>query len=91
MLASRGCHKHLGSIHPPLLNIEPSQIIADELHLLLRIGDVLFNSLILYIDQLDHRQHEREGIAPSNVRRLEQLILECGVSYAIWRKKDADG
>ena len=43
------------------------------------------------MDQLDHRQYERQGAAPSNVRRLEQLIRECRVSFAIWYKKDADG
>ena len=90
-LASKGCHKHLGSIHPPLLDLEPSQIVADELHLLLRISDVLFRNLILYMDHLDHRQRERQGTAPSNVRKLEKLIRECGVSFAIWYKKDADG
>ena len=88
-LASKGCHKHLGSQNPPLLDLEPSQIVADELHLLLRIGDVLFNNLILYMDQQDHRQRERQGLAPSYVRKLEQEIRGCGVSFAIWCKKDA--
>ena len=90
-LASKGCHKHLGSQNPPLLDLEPSQIVADELHLLLRIGDVLFNNLILYMDQQDHRQRERQGLVPSYVRKLEQEIRGCGVSFAIWCKKDADG
>ena len=91
MLASKGCHKHLGSQHPPLLDLEPSQIVADELHLLLRIGDVLLNNLILYMDGQDHRRCERQGMTASYVRRLEQEIRGCGVSFAIWCKKDADG
>ena len=39
-LANKPCHQHLGSIHPPLLNIELTKVVVDELHLLLRVMDV---------------------------------------------------
>ena len=39
--STRHCSKHLGCIHPPLLNIELDSIVVDELHLMLRVGGVL--------------------------------------------------
>ena len=39
--ANKPCQKHLGSIHPPLLNIELTKVVVDELHLLLQVTDVL--------------------------------------------------
>ena len=39
--ANKPCHQHLGNIHPPLLNIELTKVVVDELHLLLRVMDVL--------------------------------------------------
>ena len=49
-------NKHLGSKYPPLLEIEPSQYVLDELHLLLRVADVLLCNLIHLADQLDQTQ-----------------------------------
>ena len=43
--ANKACHQHLGSIHSPLLNIELTMVV-DELHLLLRVTDVLIQNLI---------------------------------------------
>ena len=41
------CSKsNFGCIHPPLLNIELSHVLIDELHLLMRICDVLLRNLI---------------------------------------------
>ena len=38
--ANKACYQHLGSIHSPLLNIELTKVVMDELHLLLRVTDV---------------------------------------------------
>jgi len=54
----QNCSKHKCYIHPPLLNVEPSAIILDELHLMLRIGDVLIRNLILYAHSRDHHSQE---------------------------------
>ena len=43
------------------------------------------------MDEQDHRQSERQGVAANYVSRLEQEIQGCGVSFAILVKKDADG
>jgi len=57
----RHCSKHLGCIHPTLLNIE---LVVDELHLMLRVGDVLLRNLILYADSRDHASREHQGEDP---------------------------
>ena len=53
------CNKHLGCIHPPLLNIELDSIMVDELHLMLCVGDVLLRNMILYADSRDRASRER--------------------------------
>ena len=81
--AKKPCSKHLGSHHLPLLNLEPTQVVLDELHLLLRIGDVLIRNVILYADQLDHCRRERSSQRGSNyIRTLELHIRGCGVSFS---------
>lgn len=55
------CSQHLGCVLPPHFNISLDNIVLDELHLLLRIMDVLIRNLILYADGEDHRQKEHHG------------------------------
>jgi len=44
--ANKPCHKHLGSIHHPLLDIDLTKVVVDELHQLLRVTDLLTQNLI---------------------------------------------
>ena len=44
--ANKPCQQHLGSIHSPLLNIELTKVVVDDLHLLLWVMDVLIRNLI---------------------------------------------
>ena len=46
------CAKHLGCVRQPLFDIPLDRIVPDELHLLLRIGDVLLRNLILQVDSM---------------------------------------
>ena len=89
--STRHCSKHLGCIHPPLLNIELDSIVVDELHLMLRVGDVLLRNLILYADSRDHASREHRGEEANNLRQLEQAIRSCGVSFQIWQKWEPTG
>ena len=76
--------KHLGSKNLPILKMEPTSIILDELHLLLRIGDVLLRNVILQADSLDHRVYMAEGRQTNNhLKTLETLVRRCGVSFVI--------
>ena len=85
------CARHLGCVLSPLLNIPVDHIVIDELHLLLRIMDVLIRNLILYADSEDHRQKEHHGVESHSVRNLEQAIRSCGVCFQIWKNKEPTG
>ena len=85
------CARHLGCVLPPLVNIPLDHIVMDELHMLLRIMDVLIRNLILYADSKDHRQKERRGVESRCVRKLEEAIRSCGVCFQIWQNKEPTG
>ena len=68
--------KHLGSKNPPILKVEPTQVILDELHLLLRIGDVLLRKVILQADSIDQRQNMHRGGHTENHLRTPQKLPE---------------
>ena len=53
--------KHLGCVRQPLFDIALDRIVLDELHLLLRIGDVLLRNLILQVYSMGHRRKEHDG------------------------------
>ena len=89
--SGQNCSKHKGCIHPPLLNVEPSAVVLDELHLMLRIGDVLIRNLILYAHSRDHRSQERLGETTHHIQELETAIRSCGVSFHIWQKREPTG
>ena len=85
------CTRHLGCVLPPLIKIPLDRVVLDELHLLLRIMDVLIRNLIFYADSEDHRQKERHGVESHNLRKLEQAIRSCGVCFQIWQNKEPTG
>ena len=85
------CAQHMGCVLPPLVNISLDQIVLDELHLLLRIMDVLIRNLILYAGSIDHRQWVRHGIENQSLRKLEQVIRSYGVCFQIWQNKEPTG
>ncbi len=87
-LAKQHCSKHLGSIVPPLLNGEPFRIVLDELHLMLRIRDVLIRNLVWQADSRDHCDRERDGESTNHVQYLERVIRSCEVCFCIWQKKE---
>ena len=76
---------------PPLIKISLDRVELDELHLLLRIMDVLIRNLIFYADSEDHRQKEHHGVESHKLRKLEQGIRSCGVCFQIWQNKEPTG
>ena len=79
--------------HKPLLNIELAHVILDELHLLLRVLDVLIENLIrdaLQWDQKDNFNKKRGDQKNKHLNDL-QKTKSCGISFEIWEKKNADG
>ena len=87
----KSARERLGSIAPPLLKIEPDHIVPDELHLLLRISDVLTRNLILEI--VASAKRIRQGSTPilTNLKKLETAVKECGITFRVWEVRDADG
>ena len=80
--------------HEPLLNIELDHVILDELHLLLRVVDVLLNNLLEDViqwdmrDDINKKKGEKKGV---HRERLQAAVRSCGVSFDIWEKTNADG
>ena len=80
------------SVHPPLLNIQLSHIVAGELHLLLRITDVMLKNLILDVKECDTREEfAGKQDKEKHLAKLVQAINRCGVSFSVWETKNADG
>lgn len=83
----------------PLLHIELEKIIPDELHLMLRITDVLIEAMINTVTSYDLQQHHELQQAATGRRRSTLNVLEgrmlnkliavingCGVQFRIWKE-----
>ena len=83
--------------HKPLLTIPLDKIILDELHLMLRITDILLDNLIEDAMQWDDKESNSSAKKRANIeksehmKRLVEAINNCGVSFSIWEKRNADG
>ena len=85
------CARYLGCVLPPLIKIPLDRIVLNELHLLLRIMDVLIRNLILYADGVDHQQRQHHSVESHQLRKLEQAIRSCGVCFQVWQNKEPTG
>ena len=78
----------------PLLNIDLDHVILDELHLLLRIMDVLIQNLVteaVQWDQADNWNKRKKDQKNIHLDNLKSTIRSCGTSFEIWEKSNADG
>ena len=82
----------------PLFDIEICNVIADELHLLLRIMDVLIQALIDTAVAHDHHEARKHRVTPrikapdgSMVKDLTATIKSCGVNFYVWEDKKEAG
>ena len=81
----------------PLLNIELDHIIPDELHLLLRITDVLIEAAIDTVTQYDQHEHAQSGGRHSVLNKLDGAMFQklitainsCGVQFKVWEERDS--
>ena len=83
-------------VHQPLVHIPLDHIILDELHLMLRVTDVLINNLIEDAMQWDEKENFLAGkknasLQCQHLNNLIQAINSCGVSFSVWEKRNADG
>ena len=63
----------------------------DELHLLLRVTDVLIRNLISLAASRDHEEQQRRGETSNHIRQLEQAVQSYKVMFTIWQHVDGDG
>jgi hypothetical protein len=83
-----------GCIHPPLLNISLDHVIPDELHLLLRVTDRLFQNIIDKVLERDAiEDFNKASGQPKKVflNKLVSTINELGIPFCVWNKKNANG
>ena len=79
-----------GQINQPLLHIPLTNVIPDELHLMLRITDVLIRNLIRAAMQYDAVGNSRitDPLKRPMVTKLLKAVSSCGVSFKIYIKKE---
>ncbi len=67
----------------------------DELHLLLRITDVLINNLIEDVLEWDKKEDlgkkKSDDSRSVHLRNFINTVRSCGVSFHVWEKTNADG
>ena len=83
-------HKRLGVQNKPIFAIEPDSVVIDELHLFMRIFDILMRNLIYELINRD-RHSRRSSTDTPFIKTLEATISESGVTFRVWEKRDASG
>ena len=85
---SKKSKDNYGCCREPLLNIELDHVVVDELHLLLRITDVLTANLITEVTDWDIEANlEEKQSKDAHLNKLVSCIRSCGVSFVVWKKK----
>ena len=79
-----------GRKHKPLVEIPLDKVDIDELHLMLRVTDVLTNNLVKEVMERDKRNGVTKALSGKHLQNLVQAINECGISFHIWEKTDGD-
>lgn len=62
----------------PLLNFEVNDIVIDELHLMLRVTDILLRNLIWAMLHMDMRDN-----GETHLKALVDEIRSCGISFKV--------
>ena len=88
---SRPASQRLGVQHTPILTLEPDSVVIDELHLLLRVGDVLIRNLVWEIVDANRRHTRMTTPTTSPFTSLIVAFQQCGVCFKVWERRDVDG
>ena len=78
----------------PLLNIPLDHIVVDELHLMLRVTDILLENIVhecLDWDKDDDLDSKKGAVTGLHLKSLIGAIRSCGVSFDVWEQRNADG
>lgn len=91
-----------GRKEEPLIDLDVKHIVIDELHLMLRIMDVMISNLIEDSRSLQFEHNFVAGkrrLRSTNIKidrdsslgKLAAACQSCGVKFEIWEQKDANG
>lgn len=89
--AKKSKRKMFGQTRHPFLEIPLSHVVIDELHLMLRITDVLTDNIIKDAIEKDKRQGVTKALDGKCLKALVKAMRECGLSFSVWEKVDGDG
>ena len=90
MALKKGARDKFSCDHKALINIDLDHVVLDELHLLLRVMDVLLNNIIQEViswDQKENFNKKKSERRNTHLTKLQETIRSCGVSFDIWEKK----
>ena len=88
----KGSKKKFDCLNPPLFSMIPMhKVIIDNLHLFLRISDLLINLLILDIRRLDgiEKACSSELGKYQNLNKYIELLKECKIPFHFYMCKDS--
>lgn len=80
-----------GQKQKPLVHIPLTHVVLDELHLMLRVTDVLTNALVRDAMTKDKLAGNKKVLEGPNLQDLIAAIRKCGVTFSVWEKSNADG
>ena len=78
-------------VQEPLLNIDLDHVIVDELHLLLRVMDVMLNNIITEVTDWDKiEDFEKSSKEPQGIhlKKLLSEIRSYGVGFDVWELRN---
>ena len=75
----------------PLVSIPINKIVIDELHLMLRVTDLLTSALINDAIKKDRLAGAKKALEGPNLAKLIEAVRRCGVTFAVWEARNADG
>ena len=92
---SKPAQDRKGVQQPPIIHLDPKKIVIDELHLLLRIGDVLIRNIVhemVHADKTANHYSSQSIQQLCNLNQLQHTINDhCKVTFRVWEKRDPDG
>lgn len=83
---AKGTKPLYGVKNSPLIDIEPDKYIPDELHLLMRVMNVLLRNVVSDAKSKDD-YGKVTGQSTDNVSLLVNAVQSCGVSFKTWPSK----
>ena len=78
-------------VKEPLLDIDLDHVVVDELHLLLRVMDIMLDNIITEVITWDKQEDwEKPSMEPKGVhlKKLVTAIRSCGVGFDVWEVRN---